>query len=492
MALIVKDRVKETTTTEGTGTVTLAGASAGFRSFADIGNGNETYYCISGGSQFEVGIGTYTASGTTLSRDMVLSNSSGTQPTKINFSAGSKDVFVTYPSEKAIYEDAGNNVVVNGTTALLTDASRGNITINGSFSSILNFGIANASAGYIFQTPTDLTVWNANAGSMVLGTNNSERMRISAAGNVGIGTSSPTTSLGVTGAIANVGSTSSLSFTGTASVANASAASAAAGTHGSSLVFAQSWTSGTPSSVIATGQITGVKLANDGSFGGGLAFWTSNGSGNDLAERMRIDSNGNVGIGLTTPPNYGAGYITVAVNGTTGSVFDSFVNGLRTGSFFSTSASANIMSTVAVPLIFGTNATERMRIHASGGVSIGNTTDPGASNLLVAGNIILGGALTEDVYAVVDAAGVPLSPTNGTIQTWTLGASRTPTAGTWDAGQSMTLMINDGTAYTITWSTLAVTWVGGTAPTLATTGFTIIELWKVGSTIYGALVGSVA
>lgn len=99
---------------------------------------------------------------------------------------------------------------------------------------------------------------------------------------------------------------------------------------------------------------------------------------------------------------------------------------------------------------------------------------------------------TETVYAVIDAAGVPLSPTNGTIQTWTLGANRTPTAGTWNSGQSMTLMINDNTAYTITWTTLAVTWVGGTAPTLATTGFTVIELWKVGTTIYGAFVGNVA
>lgn len=102
------------------------------------------------------------------------------------------------------------------------------------------------------------------------------------------------------------------------------------------------------------------------------------------------------------------------------------------------------------------------------------------------------GAIDETVYAVVDAAGVALSPQNGTIQTWTLGASRTPTAGTWNAGESMTLMINDGTAYTVTWTTLAVTWAGGVAPTLATTGFTVIELWKVGSTIYGALVGSVA
>lgn len=99
---------------------------------------------------------------------------------------------------------------------------------------------------------------------------------------------------------------------------------------------------------------------------------------------------------------------------------------------------------------------------------------------------------TETVYAVVDAAGVPLSPNNGTIQTWTLGANRTPTAGTWVAGQSMTLMISDNTAYTVTWTSMGIVWVGGSAPTLATTGFTVIELWKVGTTIYGALVGNVA
>lgn len=104
MALIIKDRVKETTTTTGTGTVTLAGASTGFRSFADIGNANTTYYCISNNNEFEVGLGTYTASGTTLSRDTVLSNSLGTTAL-INFSAGTKDVFCTYPSGKAILGD---------------------------------------------------------------------------------------------------------------------------------------------------------------------------------------------------------------------------------------------------------------------------------------------------------------------------------------------------------------------------------------------------
>lgn len=98
---------------------------------------------------------------------------------------------------------------------------------------------------------------------------------------------------------------------------------------------------------------------------------------------------------------------------------------------------------------------------------------------------------TEEIYAVVDAAGVALSPTNGSIQTWTLGASRTPTAGTWANGQSMTLMIDDGSAYTVTWTTIGVTWKtnAGSAPTLNTSGYTVIQLWKVGNTVYGARVG---
>lgn len=117
MALVVADRVRETTTTTGTGTITLAGAVTGFQSFAAIGNGNTTYYTIAGQgtSQWEVGIGTYTAAGTTLSRDTVLSSSSG--GAKVSFSAGTKDVFVTYPSSKSVYEDAGQAVYAGGGTA---------------------------------------------------------------------------------------------------------------------------------------------------------------------------------------------------------------------------------------------------------------------------------------------------------------------------------------------------------------------------------------
>lgn len=104
--------------------------------------------------------------------------------------------------------------------------------------------------------------------------------------------------------------------------------------------------------------------------------------------------------------------------------------------------------------------------------------------------VLLNDGYTEEVFAVSGTTPA-LSPTDGSIQTWTLSGNSTPTAGTWAAGQSLTLMIDDGTAYTITWSSLAVTWKtdGGTAPTLNTSGETAIQLWKVGTTIYGARVG---
>jgi len=100
MALVLADRVKDSTTSTGTGTITLANSPpTGFQSFATIGNGNTTYYTISGGSEWEVGIGTYTSSGTTLSRDTIFSSSNS--GSLVNFSAGVKDVFVTLPSQRS-------------------------------------------------------------------------------------------------------------------------------------------------------------------------------------------------------------------------------------------------------------------------------------------------------------------------------------------------------------------------------------------------------
>lgn len=222
MPLVIADRVKETTTTTGTGTVTLLGAVAGYQSFSVIGNANTTYYTIVGQTttEWEVGIGTYTSSGTTLSRDTILASSNS--GSAVNFSAGTKDVFVNYPAGRAV--------------------------------------------------DTQL-----------------------------------------------VQSLSNKTLTGT----------------------------------------------------------------------------------------------------------------------------------------------------------------------------------QETVFTITDGAAFEVNPANGGIQIITLGANRTPKATSFAAGQSVTLLIDDGSAFTITWTdstwgTGGVTWVGGVAPTLATSGYTVIEFWKVGTKVYGALVGTVA
>jgi hypothetical protein len=102
------------------------------------------------------------------------------------------------------------------------------------------------------------------------------------------------------------------------------------------------------------------------------------------------------------------------------------------------------------------------------------------------------GTIIEDRFTITDGASVDIDPANGSIQSWTLGGNRTPTATNWVAGESITLMIVDGTAFTINWTTIGVNWIGGSPPTLSTTTETVIQLWKRGSTVFGALVGFTA
>ena len=141
MALVLKDRVKETTTSTGTGTITLAGAVSGFQSFSAIGDGNTTYYAIvdAATGDWEVGVGTYTASGTTLSRTTVLSSSNAGSP--VNFGAGTKDVFVTYPSSRSVYQN-----------------ETGTVTVQHEFQTVnagtINVTTANITAGTVSTTPT--------------------------------------------------------------------------------------------------------------------------------------------------------------------------------------------------------------------------------------------------------------------------------------------------------------------------------------------------
>ena len=121
------------------------------------------------------------------------------------------------------------------------------------------------------------------------------------------------------------------------------------------------------------------------------------------------------------------------------------------------------------------------------GLASATITASGIGALASSNPVISSGTLTEDVYAISGTA-VALEPDNGSVQTHTLSGNTTYTDA-FSSGQAITLMIDDGSARTITWPTM--TWVnnGGSAPTLATTGYTVVSLWKVGATLYGALVG---
>ena len=149
MAFVLADRVKETTTTTGTGAVTLLGASTGYQSFSAVGNANSTYYTIAGqtSSEWEVGIGTYTSSGTTLSRDTVLASSNS--GSLVTFSAGTKDVFVTYPSERAII--GGQGYIENANTVTVSS------TIN-TGSNAISAGPVSISSGASVTVPTG-SIW---------------------------------------------------------------------------------------------------------------------------------------------------------------------------------------------------------------------------------------------------------------------------------------------------------------------------------------------
>jgi len=150
MALVLKDRVKETTTTTGTGTYTLAGAVTGFEAFSSVGNSNTTYYACTDGTDFEVGIGTYTSSGTTLARTTILQSSNS--DSAVSWSSGTKTIFCAQPAEKAVFLDASGNIIAaNGSALTALNASN-----------LASGTVANARLDQQLQDVAGLAVTNGN------------------------------------------------------------------------------------------------------------------------------------------------------------------------------------------------------------------------------------------------------------------------------------------------------------------------------------------
>ena len=113
MALVIKDRVKETTTTTGTGTYTLGGAVTGFETFtANLSNADTTFYGCTDGTDFEVGVGTFTSSGTTLARTTILSSSNSNNA--VSWSSGTRTIFITLPADRNVHTV---NIATDGATA---------------------------------------------------------------------------------------------------------------------------------------------------------------------------------------------------------------------------------------------------------------------------------------------------------------------------------------------------------------------------------------
>ena len=187
MALVINNRVRELTSTTGTGAVTLGGAVGGFQTFAaGIGNSNTTYYAISinSESEWEVGLGTLNGDSSTLTRTTVLESSNS--DSAVDFSAGTKEVFCTLPSEKAVYLDASDNQV-GGFASLVADTTPqlgGNLDVNGQdIVSTSNADIdiipngtgdvnLGADAVQIGDNDANATLTTQGTGDLILNTNN--------------------------------------------------------------------------------------------------------------------------------------------------------------------------------------------------------------------------------------------------------------------------------------------------------------------------------
>ncbi len=575
MALVLKDRIKETTSTTGTGTYTLAGAVTGFEAFSEIGDGNTTYYCCSDGTDFEVGVGTYTASGTTLARTTILQSSNS--DAAVNWTAGTRNIFCTQPAEKAVFLDASGNITIPGTIDgrdLQTDGTKldgieASATADQTASEIRAL-VESASDSNVFtdadhtklngiETSADVTDTTNVVAALTAGTNITIAVdgTISATGSSGLANvvEDTTPQLGGTldansqliqfgdssGATVNrlqLGDSQDLSLyhngnsqvnhngtgdlyissnnntifynSGFAKINIQDGSSGGVKLYYGNATLTAETTSegldvqtgiinvkngGTQSEVrlfceSSNAHYAGLKAPAHSEFSGdvtstlpaatGILLGTANSdapattTSSSDADHVLVNDGGV--LKKITPANLGIG------GGGGGSASDSF----KTIAVSGQSDVVADSSTDTLTYVAGSNmtittdaSTDTITFASSGGGGGGSFLPLSGGTLT--GDLTLGGALVEEVY---NLTGNVMSPSNGTIQYKTLAANTTLSENFVD-GESITLMIDDGSGYTVTWPVM--TWASGSAPTLATTGYTTIVLWHANGSLYGAV-----
>jgi hypothetical protein len=378
MALVLKDRVQEVTNTTGTGTLTLAGAVTGFQTFAAVGDGNTTYYAITGGSEWELGIGTYTASGTTLSRDTVLSSSNSGN--LVDFAAGSKTVFVTYPTSRVVIADGTSIAAANSSILPVASGGTGSATATFSGANITSLNASAISTGTIANART--TASSANGASTIVSRGASGEF---AAGVIefAAGTASAPS-------ITTTGDTNTGIFFPAADTIAFTEGGAEAARFDSSGRLLIGTTSGTRkltvyenaaqvdiSIVSSTTGLAILQMGDTAADNQGQIIYRNNGDSMEFAvngaERMRIDSSGNVLVGTTTAYYSSSGRGLVEINGSSNAMLGLIVGGTGKGFLYHTGTDMWLKNGANGTLTFYTNDAERARITSGGDFLVGTT-----------------------------------------------------------------------------------------------------------------------
>jgi hypothetical protein len=463
MALVLKDRVRESSTTSGTGPLTLNGPLTGFQGFSVIGNSNTTYYAIVDATTgaWEVGIGTYTTAGQTLSRDTVLESSNG--GALVNFTTNVKDVFCTYPAEQAVtltdIQTLTNKTIstptLTGSVTLDAGTANGVLYLNGS-------KVATSGSALTFDG-TNLGVGVASPGQLIDGAAANPRLRLTAtttghstaqfvnsSGSSYFGRDNDTGSFfGIPNGTVVYSSTSNPIgfYLSGAEQMRLTSTGLGIGTSSPAVrLHAYSATSMAQLTVDGVGAIrTGVNFASGGTTYGQIYFdntvpydmsvmqqW-STGSlrfGTNSTERLRIDSAGNVGIGTSSPSQR----LTVAGAGTAARIeVINTADANRGGYLRDTGTTFEIGTNSGVrPLAFAYDGTERMRIDSVGNVGIGTSSPTQRLHTYIAAG---------NVYNLIESG----SAASVAVATGYKTANRT-----WEIGQSPGLGNNFFTIFDVT------------------------------------------